>query len=85
MPNVGDQLCMDIRKKLERLVSNLGGGSFAQKLARADLEEWERVKYKEYWDFVNDNGMHYGHHGARKAKCNEILDDLSWTHKFSWA
>jgi len=80
MPNVTQALCLDIRHRLNDLVSDLGNGSFRDKLQRADLEGWERDKYMEYWKFAN-NGMN-NDIGNQKGRCNEILDDLKWTHKF---
>ena len=78
--NVTEQLCMEIRFTLERLASDLGGGTFRDKLQRSDLEGWERAKYQDYWQFACE-GTH-GQHGNQKGRCNEILQDLKSTQKF---
>ena len=74
---------MEIRLKLERLASDLGGGSFRDKLQRSDLEGWERAKDQEYWQFACE-GLHglHGGNGNQKGRCNEILQDLESTQKF---
>jgi len=80
MPKVAYMLCMEIRDELEHLASDLDGGSFLDKLSRANMESWERAKYQEYWKFTSGDLL--TEIGSQKGRCNEILDDLKRTHKF---
>ena len=81
---VTHNLCLKARWKLQELAEDLGGGNMAQKMDRADMPDWERRKYMEYWRLVCE-GCHPPGIGAQKGRINDILDDLKWTHKFSQA
>ena len=85
MPNVAQGLALDVRFRLEELASNLGGGTYRQQLARADLYEWERTKYVNWYHEVAMPGKcHWkqGAQGAGKARFNMMLDELKGMHKF---